>query len=363
MDINQFIARRELLWQRLTFLTDKAGKNTLASLSTHEVDEFFSLYRMASSDLNLIQTRGGSSALLDYLETLVARAYQHVAIPQRVRFFAGWWGLLRYDFPAAARKQWVILLLSAAIMFSGAISAYFITAEQPQAALTFVPAEFFRQSPAQRVAERIKRQTSSSFHYSSRKNLLFSVYLFTHNIEVAVFTFALGATFGIGTFVMLFFNGAILGALGQRYVASNVGVYFVSWVGPHGVLELPAICVAAAAGMIIARAMWTRGGEYGGIWLSVQAQKSQIVYLLAGSAHMLVLAGIIEGGFSQITQPVIPYFLKILFACVLFAALLAYLFVMPIKKPNQPQDDFEQFAQAPQLQSKSTFQLTAVHQA
>ena len=334
MDINEFIARRENQWQRLTALTDKAGHDTVQGLSTAEAEEFFSLYRLASSDLNLVQTRGGSSALLDYLETLVARAYQHVAMPHRGRFFATWWQILRYDFPATARHQWGALLLSAMIMFTGTVAGYVMTEEHPATALTFVPAEFFRQSPAQRVARRVEEQSSRRFHYSGEKNLLFSVFLFTHNIEVSVLTFALGMTFGIGTLVMLFYNGAMLGALGQRYQADHVGTYFISWVGPHGVLELPAICVAAAAGLIIARAMWTRGGRYGGVWASVQAQRNDLMYLLIGCAHMLVLAGLIEGGFSQITAPVIPYFIKIFFACALFAALIAYLFFMPINKPD-----------------------------
>ena len=339
MDINQFIARRENQWKRLTALTDKACQDTVRGLSAAEAEEFFSLYRLASSDLNLVQTRGGSSGLLDYLETLVARAYQHVALPQRGRFFATWWHILRYDFPAAARKQWAALLLSAMIMFTGTVAGYVITAEHPAAALTFVPTEFFRQSPAERVARRIREQSSGHFHFSGEKNLLFSVFLFTHNIEVAVLTFALGMTFGVGTLIMLFFNGATLGALGQRYQADHVGTYFISWVGPHGVLELPAICVAAAAGLIIARAMWTRGGRHGGVWASIQAQRNDLLALLIGCAHMLVLAGLIEGGFSQLAAPVIPYFLKIFFACVLFAGLIAYLFFMPVRRDAVAADD------------------------
>ncbi len=339
MDMNQFIARRENQWNRLTALTDKARRETVRGLSAAEAEEFFSLYRLASSDLNLVQTRGGSSGLLDYLESLVARAYQHAAVPQRGHFLATWWRILRYDFPTAARKQWAAMALSAMIMCTGTVTGYAITATHPAAALTFVPAEFFRQSPAARVARRIREQSSAHFHFSGEKNLLFSVFLFTHNIEVAVLTFALGMTFGVGTLVMLFFNGAMLGALGQRYQADHVGTYFISWVGPHGVLELPAICVAAAAGLIIARAMWTRGGRHGGVWASIQAQRNEMLALLIGCAHMLVLAGLIEGGFSQITAPVIPYFLKIFFACVLFAGLIAYLFFMPVRQNAIDGDD------------------------
>ncbi len=334
MDINRFIARRENQWKRLTVLTDKADRDTAQGLTASEAEEFFALYRMASNDLNLVQTYGGGSALLDYLEMLVARALQHLAVPQRVRLFSAWWQVLRYDFPATVRKQWTALLLSVLIMGVGTVAGYAITAAHPSTALTFVPAEFFRQSPAHRVAEHIATDSSRKFHYSAEKNLFFSVYLFTHNIEVAVMTFALGLTFGLGTVVMLFFSGAMLGSLGQRYQADHVGTYFISWVGPHGVLELPAICIAATAGLMIARAMWTGGGRHGAVWASVRDQRRDLLNLLIGCAHMLVLAGVIEGGFSQITAPVLPYFLKIFFACALFCALIAYLFFMPLKKPQ-----------------------------
>ena len=100
--------------------------------------------------------------------------------------------------------------------------------------------------------------------------------------------------------------------------------------------------------------MWTRGGRYGGVWASVQAQRNDLMYLLIGCAHMLVLAGLIEGGFSQITAPVIPYFVKIFFACALFAALIAYLFFVPIKKPDSL-GQIDSFALAPAPASFSRY--------
>ncbi len=74
----------------------------------------------------------------------------------------------------------------------------------------------------------------------------------------------------------------------------------------------------------------TATADAGGVWAGVQAQRNDLMYLLIGCAHMLVLAGLIEGGFSQITAPIIPYFLKIFFAGALFATLIAYLFFIPL---------------------------------
>ena len=56
-----------------------------------------------------------------------------------------------------------------------------------------------------------------------------------------------------------------------------------------------------------------------------------LIDLLVGASTLLVLAGTIEGGFSQINEPTIPYAFKIAVACVLFALLLAYLFWMPAR--------------------------------
>jgi hypothetical protein len=49
--------------------------------------------------------------------------------------------------------------------------------------------------------------------------------------------------------------------------------------------------------------------------------------MMAGAALTLILAGLIEGSFSQFSARTIPYSLKIAVAAVLFAGLVSYLFV------------------------------------
>ena len=302
-----------------------------------EIEEMFSLYRRTSSDLSLLQTRGGSPALTDYLEALVARAYQQVTAPKGGNFFRGWWRILRYDFPLTVRRQWALVLLATLVMLAGISVSYAITLRHPSAALSLVPHEFFRQSPAANVARRIKEQSSAKFHYSAAKNFAFSAMLFTHNIFVGIISFALGMTFGIGTIVFQFFNGCDLVALAARYQADHVFLYFISWVGPHGVLELPAITISSTAGLLMARAQWTRGGRHGGVLPALRALRHDIANLLVGAASLFILAGCIEGGFSQLAAPVIPYSVKIAFAATLFCGLIVYLFIMPVREP--PPDD------------------------
>jgi uncharacterized membrane protein SpoIIM required for sporulation len=88
--------------------------------------------------------------------------------------------------------------------------------------------------------------------------LFFTTFLFTHNIRVTVLGFALGFTFGIGTVLILFFNGAMLGSLAALYLSDGVMVFFLAWVGPHGVIELPCVICGCMAGLMLARAQFRR---------------------------------------------------------------------------------------------------------
>ena len=63
--------------------------------------------------------------------------------------------------------------------------------------------------------------------------------------------------------------------------------------------------------------------------------------LIGGVAVMLVWAGIVESFFSQYHQPVVPYWLKIAFGCVEFAALVWFLRSNRGADENNPGTDRE----------------------
>lgn len=342
MNLNDFILLRRPRWDRLNYLLDRydgRGK----PLTPAESQEIFTLYRLVSGDLSLMRTAGGSAAVTEFLQRLVAQAYQALSPPQRQPLLRAWWRLLRHDFPAAARRQWMVLLLAAGVMFGGTLFGLITTSLHPSAAVSIVPRVFWRQRPAQRVKERFDIQSGKHFSYSVSQNVAFTVMLFTHNIMVGILCFATAALFGVVTVGLLFYNGMMLGSLAQRYFADGVGTYLLAWVGPHGSFELPAICVASAAGLIIARAELTRGGRYGSVLGAIQSQRNDIICLLLGSAHMFVVAGIFEGGFSQLTNAIIPYWVKISVAALLFLLLNLYLFFIPIDQTQNHAVPLEYF--------------------
>jgi uncharacterized membrane protein SpoIIM required for sporulation len=338
VDIAQFLEKRRPRWQRLSLLLDKVDRRSLRGLAANEADELFTLYRLVSSDLNLVQTRTGNPALLEYLETLVGRAYANFVVPRRAGFFASWWRILRHYYPSTVRAEARLVALSTLVMLAGALLGFAATMVQPVIADVFLPAEHLAQSPAERVAELEALEREGETRVDSLSvNGVFSTFLFTHNIRVSVLCFALGLTFGIGTVVLLFFNGAMLGSLAALYLADGEMTFFIAWIGPHGVIELPCVLMAGGAGLMLARAQWRR--DQGSTRSQIRAIRPALIDLMVGTATLLILAGGIEGGFSQINEPTLPYPFKIAVAAALLATLMVYLLWMPTRRRPADDDD------------------------
>jgi uncharacterized membrane protein SpoIIM required for sporulation len=331
MDLNQLLANRRPRWDRLEVLLQRVEQRGFANLTPNEAEELYRLYRLTSSDLNLVQTRTGHPAIVDALEALVGRAYAVLSVPRRVRPMRGWWRIMRHRFPHAVRAHWLMLLLAALVMAAGTAFGAAVTATQPGTETVFLNSHIGRphleQSPSARVAELERRQTKHGL-VSAQSQTAMTAFLSTNNIRVTLLAFGLGLTFGLGTAIVLFFNGAMLGSLAWLYWQDGVFTFFVAWIGPHGAIELPCILFGAMAGLIVARCQWQKEG--GTLWQRIREQGRPLMDLLIGAATLLVLAALIEGGFSQLVEPAVPYELKIVVAATLFGALAAYLFIMPV---------------------------------
>jgi uncharacterized membrane protein SpoIIM required for sporulation len=134
----------------------------------------------------------------------------------------------------------------------------------------------------------------------------------------------MGATWGVGSLLLLFYNGVTLGAVAADYIHAGFTPFLLGWLLPHGAVEIPAILIAGQAGFVLASALvgWRKASRKR---KALQAVSADLLTLAAGAALMLVWAGIIEAFFSQYHQPVLPYALKIGFGSVELAALIFYL--------------------------------------
>jgi uncharacterized membrane protein SpoIIM required for sporulation len=117
--------------------------------------------------------------------------------------------------------------------------------------------------------------------------------IIANNIQVTFLAFGLGLTAGIGTTVLLVFNGIHLGSVAGWMTLHGKERALWGWIMPHGGTELLAICLAGAAGYLLAGAIVAPGQLRRSTALKRVGGDALIIEI--GCMAMLVIAGVIEG--------------------------------------------------------------------
>lgn len=327
LDLARFVESGRPRWTALEKTLDWLERDPHRALSLEEAEKFHELYQRASADLAKIASMASEGELRTHLEWLVGRAYAEIHEARERRRFRPWrW--LTVEFPRAFRRRFRAFELAAALTLVGVFFGALALGIDTEAKSVLMPFEGLQVSPSERVAQEKRLQGKNL----AGKKGQFSAELMTHNTQVALFTVALGMTFGFGTVVLLFYNGVILGAVAYDYVHGGQSVFLMGWLLPHGVIEIPAILVGGQTGFVIAHALigW---GSRASRAERLREISRDVVMLAGGLAAMLVWAGVVEAFLSQYHEPVISYGMKIGFGMVEAALLALFLARAGIGEP------------------------------
>ncbi len=319
-DLEIFVQQRQPVWEALAQALDAHARDPRQGGRAALV-QLLRLSRQTANDLTRLRQRTANPELLGRLDILVGRAWRelHGHRPGREKFHFS--DLLLRAIPMAVQARRAALTVALLSLLAGVAIGFVGVLADPSAAGKLVPAQFFAQSPSERVAdidagpERIADATTAA---------AFTSMLYTHNIQVALLSAALAATTIWLGILMMLYNGIILGAIGAQYLLDGEGLFFVAWVGPHGALEIPGLLLGAAAGFVLGRAIWLPGLI--GRGASLREAAPDAWRLLVAAAVVLVAAGFVEGSFSQFSARAIPLPAKLLVAVVLHGGLLIWLF-------------------------------------
>jgi uncharacterized membrane protein SpoIIM required for sporulation len=319
LDLPRFLEAERPHWAALEKSLAWMESNPTGKLSLDEAERFHALYERAADDLTRVAGFAAEGELQRYLSWLVSRAYAEIhESRERTRFRP--WRWLAFEFPNAFRRHVRAFQLGVVLTLVGAAFGGLALVYDPEAKAMLMPFEGLQMTPAQRV----ERERVLQGKQLTGKKGSFSAQLMTHNTQVALTTLALGMTFGLGTVIILFYNGVMLGAVAIDYVLGGQTTFLLGWLLPHGVIEIPAILVGGQAGLVIAHALigW---GDRRSRGERLRSVAKDVVTLAGGMAVMLVWAGLVEAFVSQYHEPVVPYALKIAFGVI--EALLLTLFL------------------------------------
>lgn len=301
-------------WQRLAELTARASRlRGLRSLADDELLEFGRLYRRAASELSHAQAYGLDRSQVEYLNWLVGRAYGLLYVSES----SGWAGVgafLQRELPETLRRHGRLIALSAGIFLAAALVGAVLTLAKPDSL------ELISPSLASAIADISERHQGGQNWLPADFRPIASSMIMTNNIQVSFIAFSGGILAGLGTILILLFNGFMLGVLGMGVSRTPAAVQFWAFVSPHGVIELPSIVISAAAGLLLGLALVDPGRLSRLDALRVAGRQAAVIML--GVILFLVVAGLVEGLFSP---TMIPPVFKFLAAALLAVAFWSYI--------------------------------------
>ena len=276
-------------WERLDALVTRIEKRSIRDLSDDDLLDLPALYRTTLSSLSVARDTSLDKALVTYLEQLSTRAYfqiygvQTPARRQLSRFFSSAW-------PQAVRSLWRETLFCVVITFGAAFASYALIRSDPSWFYSMIPAGLAGGRDPSASAEFLR-----STLYDGEQNWLgvFATFLFTHNSQIAIFSFALGFAFAVPTVLLIRYNGLMLGAFVAVFAAKGLGLNVAAWLMIHGTTEIFAICISGAAGIRIGMAI-AFPGRLSRMDAVVAAGRMAATAMI-GTVIMLAVAGLLEG--------------------------------------------------------------------
>jgi uncharacterized membrane protein SpoIIM required for sporulation len=307
VDVDAFVAAHQREWFRLDYLVSRRRR-----LSGAEVDELVAGYQRAATHLSALRTAGYDPALVARMSTRVAQARAAVTGAHTPawslvgRFFV-------VSFPAMAWKaRWWWLGTAAGSLLLTVIIGWWI-ARSPAVQNALLP-------PGQ-----AQQLVNSQFrdYYSQYAATSFAAEVWTHNALIAALGLISGILLGLPTLYLLFENCLNIGGDAGFMFAHGRGVEFFALILPHGMLELSAVFLGAAAGLRLGWKIIDPGPLPRSQALAIAGRET--VTLALGMIVMLLTSGVIE---AFVTPSPLPTWARIGIGAVAEAAFLTYLVVL-----------------------------------
>ncbi len=300
----RLVARQATRWAEFEQLATRAATAGLDSFAAAELPDFAARYREIAADLARARTYRAPAPVRSRLERLVAAG--HNALYRDERRAGRWlWEFLTRECPASILVAWRTVLVAFVTFALPAVAGYLLLVEQPGLAEEVLPPVMLERAEAGR-----ERVQAGRGYYEAEAEVrpLVASQIMTNNIKVALVCFAAGIFAGVGSLLLLAFNGLYLGSATGHFANVGLAGYLWTFVVGHGVLELFAIWLAGAAGFLLGRAL-LNPGDYRRSDALVLAGRLG-VRLVGATVVLLVFAGLIEGFVSASEVP-LPYRLAV----------------------------------------------------
>jgi uncharacterized membrane protein SpoIIM required for sporulation len=303
VDLEVFVAEHRAGWDRLGKLTRRHRR-----LTGEEIDEFVRLYQRTAAGLSALQAAGLDPALAGRLSSQLARSRAAISGAPS----AGWQAVGRFasiSFPAAAyRARWWWLGCAAGSALLALLVGWRV------AGSAALQSSLLPRSAAAKLVHHEFRHYYSAYNAQS-----FAAHVWTNNALVAAETVIFGVLLGVPVLLVLFGNALNIGVVGGLMTAYGKSAEFWGLILPHGILELSAVFLAAAAGLRLGWAIIDPGPRPRVTALAEEGRA--LVTIAIGLMFVLLVSGVIE---AFVTPSPLPTWARIGIGAIAEIAFLAY---------------------------------------
>ncbi len=248
-------------------------------------------YRRLCKHLALARDRQYSVHLVNELNAMAKRAHsylyksQQFTVHKALRVFT-------HDFPQAVRKNAGLFWLSS-LLFYGPFFAVIIAINQrPELAYSFMSDYQIT------TIEEMYDPNTPKDRGAAEDVMMFGFYI-QNNVGIAFRTFASGLLFGVGSVIILLFNGFAIGSVAGHLIEVGFQDTFLRFVCGHSPFELTAIVLAGMAGMKLGFSLLLPGNHSRRRKMMETAHG--LLPVVYGMGVMLVIAAFIEAFWSPRT--------------------------------------------------------------
>ena len=305
-----FEQQHQAVWQQVEASLEKPtqGDNSKI-LAAH--------YMLLCQHLAIAKERLYDAALVERLNNLVLGVYREL-YRYRAQTRLNIYAFLKRDFPLAIYRHRYFILLSFLVLVLPGLVAGIWTYLDEDAVYSLLDGPQVRQvermyDPQARKLGREREAETDIF--------MFGFYI-KNNISIAFRCFAGGMVIGIGTLLVLFFNGMFMGSIAGHLTRLDYVDTFYPFVVGHGSFELTAIVFSGAAGLRLGYAI-LNPGQLSRLD-SLRKAGRDVVPMLYGIFLMLVIAAFLEAFWSSSASLSIE--VKYTVGAVLWALVLLYSF-------------------------------------
>lgn len=262
------------------------------STPAHDPDRLTERFIELTDDLSYARTFYPKSTVTRYLNGVAAQFHQKLYANRREdrnRIAAFW----KYELPLLMFESRFKLLYSFLFFFGACILGWMSAAHDDTYVRLIMGDAYVNQT-----LENIKNGDPLAIYGGTGQADMF-MQITVNNIKVSFVAFALGSFFSFGTIAILFQNGIMLGSFQYFFFERDLLLASVLKIWIHGTLEISAIVIAGAAGLVMGHSLLFPG-TYSRLESFKQGAKKGMKIVI-GLVPVFVAAGFLESFVTRLT--------------------------------------------------------------